>query len=87
MLLTLTAITGSIREMRLSISLREEEVHFLDDFARKRDFKSRSAVVRAALHLLRTQEFAGGYAAAWDEWDEGDDADAWDRSTTDGLKP
>ena len=73
--------------MKLSISLREEEVHFLDDYARTRDFKSRSAVVRAALHLLRTKELARDYAAAWDEWDGGDDADAWNRSTTDGLKP
>ena len=70
--------------MKLSISLREEDVHFLDDYARTRDFKSRSAVVRAALQLLRTKELVGDYAAAWDEWDSGD-ADVWDRSTIDGL--
>lgn len=73
--------------MKLSISLREEEVGFLDDYARAQGIKSRSAVVRAALHLLRTTDLARDYAAAWDEWDGGGDADAWDRSTTDGLKP
>ncbi|MCY3775333.1 MAG: antitoxin [Candidatus Aminicenantes bacterium] len=73
--------------MKLSICLCEEEVHFLDDYARTRGFKSRSAVVRAALYLLRTKELARDYAAAWDEWDGGNDADAWDRSTSDGLNP
>ena len=73
--------------MKLSISLREEEVRFLDDCARTGDFKSRSAVVRAALHLLGTKELARDYASAWDEWDGSDDADAWDRSTTDGWNP
>lgn len=73
--------------MKLSISLLEEEVHFIDDYARTRDFKSRSAVVRAALHLLRTKDLARDYAAAWDEWDGSDDAGAWEHSTTDGLKP
>ena len=73
--------------MKLSISLREEDVRFLDDYARTRDLKSRSAVVRAALHLLRAKALARDYAAAWDEWVGGDDDAAWDRSATDGLNP
>ena len=60
--------------MKLSISLREEEVGFLDSYAQSRGIASRSGVVSAALRLLRTMELAGDYEAAWAEWDEGDDA-------------
>ena len=73
--------------MKLSISLREEDVGFLDRYARAQGIKSRSAVVRTAPHLLRTTELARDYAAAWEEWNADDDADAWERSATDGLKP
>ena len=73
--------------MKLSISLPEEEVGFLDHYARAQGIKSRSAVVRNALHLLRTMELVSDYAAAWDEWNADGDADAWERSATDGLNP
>ena len=66
--------------MKLSISLQGEDVGFLDAYARSHGIKSRSAVVKAALHLLRTTQLADDYAAAWTEWDE-----AWDLSSLDGL--
>ena len=46
--------------MKLSISLQEEDVGFLDAYAR-----SQGSVVKAALRLLRTMELADDYAAAW----------------------
>ena len=51
--------------MKLSISLQEEEVGFLDAYARSQGIKSRSGVVKAALRLLHTMELAADYAAAW----------------------
>ena len=71
--------------MKLSISLREEEIGFLDSYARSRGIGSRSGVVSEALRLLRTMELVGEYEAAWAEWKEGDDAGAWDRVSGDGL--
>ena len=71
--------------MKLSISLHEEEVGFLDEYARSQGIKSRSGVVRAALRLLRTTELADDYAAAWAEWDDYDDTRAWELSSSDGL--
>ena len=71
--------------MKLSISLREEEVGFLDSYAQSRGIGSRSGVVSAALRLLRTMELAGDYEEAWAEWDESDDVGAWDRVSGDGL--
>ena len=72
--------------MKLSISLPEHEVGFVDAYARSQGIKSRSGVIQAALRLLRTSELADDYASAWTEWDEEDDK-AWDRSSRDGLTP
>ena len=72
--------------MKLSISLPEEEVGFVDAYARSQGIKSRSGVIQTALRLLRTRELADDYASAWAEWDEEDDK-TWDRSSRDGLTP
>lgn len=72
--------------MKLSISLPEEEVGFVDAYARSQGIKSRSGVIQTALRLLRTSELADDYALAWAEWDEEDDR-VWDRSSPDGLTP
>ena len=71
--------------MKLSISLREEEVGFLDSYAQAHGIGSRSGVVSAALRLLRTMELANDYEAAWAEWEDGDGAGVWDRVSGDGL--
>ena len=72
--------------MKLSISLPEDDVRFLDAYARSQGIKSRSGVIQTALRLLRTLELADDYASAWAEWDEEDDK-TWDRSSRDGLTP
>ncbi|MCY4221981.1 MAG: hypothetical protein OXD35_10070 [Thiotrichales bacterium] len=71
--------------MKLSISLREEEVGFLDEYARSQGIKSRSGVVKLALRVLRSMELADDYAAAWAERDDDDNIRAWDLSSGDGL--
>jgi Arc/MetJ-type ribon-helix-helix transcriptional regulator len=71
--------------MKLSISLPEEDVAFVDDYARRRGASSRSLVVHRAIELLRQAEMPDAYAAAWDEWAASDDAALWDRTVTDGL--
>lgn len=70
--------------MKLGISLPEEEVGFLDAYARSQGIKSRSGVVQAALRLLRTMALTDDYAAAWAEWHD-DDGRAGDQSSGDGL--
>ena len=73
--------------MRLSINLQEEEVGFLDAYARSRGIKSRSGVVSAALRLLHRQEAVDqDYAAAFAEWSDSEDSVAWERMAGDGLK-
>ena len=70
--------------MKLSISLSEEEVGFLDAYARSQGIKSRSGAVKAALRLVRTMELTDDYAAAWAERHD-DHGRVWDRSLSDGL--
>jgi len=73
--------------MKLSISLTDADVALIDHFAGEGGFASRSAVVQHALSRLRAQELQGSYAAAWNEWADEGDADAWDSTAADGIMP
>lgn len=68
--------------MKLSVSLPDGDVAFVDEYARTHGIDSRSGVVQRALTLLRVRELSDDYVAAWEEWD---DAAAWDATTADGL--
>lgn len=71
--------------MKLSVSLPDEDVEFLDQYARTQGFDSRSAVVHKAVRLLRASELGSDYAEAWDEWSQTGDAEVWDTAAGDGL--
>ena len=71
--------------MKLSVSLPDEDVAFLDHYARSRGYRSRSAVVHRAVHLLQSTELGDDYAAAWAEWFDAGEAEAWDVVAGDGL--
>lgn len=70
--------------MKVSISLPEDDVAFLDDYARARG-DSRSAALHRAVRLLRERGLGAEYAAAWDDWDAADEA-LWDAATGDGIE-
>jgi Arc/MetJ-type ribon-helix-helix transcriptional regulator len=71
--------------MKLSVSLPEEDVQFLDRYAASQGMASRSAAVHKAVRLLRASELGPAYEEAWAEWEEGEDAELWDSATGDGL--
>lgn len=71
--------------MKVSVSLPDEDVEFLDAYARSQGIESRSAVVHKAVRLLRASELGPAYEDAWKEWAEGDDATAWESVASDGL--
>ena len=77
--------SGSIFGMKVSVSLPEEDVEFLDSYARGHQVASRSAVVHRAIALLRAADLASDYAAAFDEWADDGESRAWDAVTADGL--
>ena len=45
--------------MRISVSLPDEDVEFLDDYARSTEAASRSAALHEAIALLRTAHLVG----------------------------
>lgn len=71
--------------MKLSVSLTEDDVALVDEYARTSGLPSRSAVIRRALHLLKQPELEEDYAAAWEEWAESGEHAAWDSTVGDGL--
>ncbi|MBI2706060.1 MAG: ribbon-helix-helix protein, CopG family [Actinobacteria bacterium] len=70
--------------MKVSVSIPDEDLEFIDRYASEHGVDSRSRVVRRAVSLLRAAELGDDYAAAWDEWDESE-AEAWEPTLADGL--
>lgn len=72
--------------MKVSVSLPEEDVEFLDAFARERGYQSRSAAVHQAVAMLRSGQLADAYEDAWHDWQDSGEADAWHVVTADGME-
>ena len=71
--------------MKVSVSLPDEDLEFLDGYVRQAGLESRSAGVQKAIRLLRTAELGAAYAVAWEEWDASGDAARWEGTAGDGL--
>ncbi|HEV7167033.1 MAG TPA: ribbon-helix-helix domain-containing protein [Micrococcaceae bacterium] len=71
--------------MKLSISLSEDDVSTLDEYARRSGLPSRSAAVQQAIRLLRNVGLEDDYAAAWEEWNATGESAVWEAATGDGL--
>jgi Arc/MetJ-type ribon-helix-helix transcriptional regulator len=72
--------------MKLSVSIPENDVAFLDEYMEKVGIPSRSAALQKAIRLLRTAELAEAYEAAFEEWHGSDDAALWDATVGDGVE-
>jgi len=64
--------------VKISISLTDADVEFLDRMAATGAFGSRSAVIQHALARLQATDLQTDYAQAWNEWQESGDEDVWD---------
>jgi Arc/MetJ-type ribon-helix-helix transcriptional regulator len=71
--------------MKISVSLPDQDVEFLDSFAESKGYNSRSAVVQTAVRLLRSSKLGDAYAEAWREWEESGEAEVWETAVSDGL--
>lgn len=71
--------------MKVSVSLPDADVQFLDNYATEQGFDSRSAVLHKAVRLLRAAELGGDYEDAWREWANADEATLWEVVCSDGL--
>lgn len=71
--------------MKLSVSLPDDDVEFLDRYASTQGIESRSAVVHKAVRLLRASELGPAYEDAWSDWADSDDGELWDGAAGDGI--
>jgi len=69
--------------MKLSVSLPDEDVAFIDEFARQHG-TNRSAALHSAVIELRDRNLSEDYAAAYQELDP-EDAALWDSTAGDGI--
>ena len=70
--------------MKVSVSLPDDDVRFLDEYA-KQEVSTRSAALHHAVRLLRAAGLGTAYEAAWNEWQVSEDAPLWESATADGL--
>jgi len=73
--------------MKLSVSLPDDDVAYLDAYARDQGLPSRSAALHRAVRLMRSSTLGSEYADAWREWEEGGEAGIWEGAAADGLAP
>jgi len=71
--------------MKLSISLPDADVAALDAHVRAAGLPSRSAAVQRAIRSLVDQQLEQDYAAAWAEWEQSGEQEAWQGASADGL--
>jgi Arc/MetJ-type ribon-helix-helix transcriptional regulator len=71
--------------MKVSVSLPDEDVAFLDSYAASSGIASRSAVVHRAVRLLRASDLGAAYEDAWQVWAASDEAATWDAASADGM--
>lgn len=76
---------GSISGMKVSVSLPDDDVAFLDEVVRQELAPTRSAALHQAVALLRHASLERSYAAAWAEWRDEDGDATWSATDQDGL--
>lgn len=71
-----------MNRQKLSVSVPEGLVRFVDDYRREHGISTKSQVVTRALELLRASDLEQAYARAAHELDRD-----WDVVASDGLEP
>lgn len=71
--------------MKVSVSLPDDDLVFLDAYAKEAGLESRSAALQKAVRLLRKADLAADYAAAWEEFATEGDAVLWETTVGDGI--
>ena len=73
-------------QVKLSVSLSPSEVAVLDKYAQSAGLKSRSAAIQQAIKLLGDPDLEDAYTAAWQEWEDAGEAEAWAVTVADWVK-
>ena len=67
-----------LTQMKLSVSLPDDECEFLDQCVADGLYPYRSAVLLRALRLLKSADLGKMYAEAFEEWTLSDEGKLWD---------
>jgi Arc/MetJ-type ribon-helix-helix transcriptional regulator len=71
--------------MKLSVSLPDEDVEFLDQYTADHGMSSRSAAVHQAVRLLRAAGLGAAYEDAWSDWTTSEEGELWEATAGDGV--
>ena len=71
--------------MKVSISLPQADLEFLDGYAHEHGLPSRSAALHSAVGALRAAQLGDAYEDAWASWAKSGAAVAWDAAAADEL--
>jgi Arc/MetJ-type ribon-helix-helix transcriptional regulator len=71
--------------MKVSISLPDEDVRFLDTYAKENGIESRSAAIHTAVRALQDTQLEAAYVEAFADWEGSEDEAFWDGMVADGL--
>jgi hypothetical protein len=72
--------------VKISVSLPQADVEFLDDYASQHGIETRSGALQLAVDRLRHEDLGDAYEQAWVDWDASGEAAAWDGVVSDGLR-
>jgi Arc/MetJ-type ribon-helix-helix transcriptional regulator len=73
--------------LKISVSLPDEDLEFLDSFRQANGLLSRSAVVHLAIYMLRGAQLTSSYEAAWGEWQDTPESADWAVASTPVGRP
>jgi hypothetical protein len=73
--------------MKVSVSIPDADVEFLDTYAHEHGIESRSAAIQRAIQVLRASELGDAYELAWVEWEQSGEDELWEATTADALRP
>ncbi len=71
--------------MKLSVSVTEQDVAVVDEYARAAGLPSRSAAIQHAIRLLSQVDLESDYAQAWQDWGASGEQQVWESVAGDGL--
>jgi Arc/MetJ-type ribon-helix-helix transcriptional regulator len=72
--------------MKVSVSLPDDDLSFLDTYVREYEYDSRSSALHHAVNKLRAEQLAAAYEDAWGTWAGSGEHEVWDVAVSDGLE-
>lgn len=72
--------------MKVSISLSDADLAYLDAETAAGRYASRSAAVAAAIGWMRRGDLVAIYDQAFDDWADSGEAEVWDPTAGDGIR-